>query len=430
MTILINALNAEEILDSRGNPTIEVILNLSNGQQVRASVPSGASTGIHEALELRDKDLKRFQGKGVLQAINHIQQIIAPALINRDPNNQVELDNILLNLDGTPNKSHLGGNTLLAVSLAIAKAAALINGLNLHDYFAKDGLQSLPAPAMNLINGGAHSNNPLNFQEFMIMPLGFNTLHEAIRCGVEVFHALKDILQKKNLSTNVGDEGGFAPHLTSHTQALDLLLMAIEQANYKVGEQVFLALDVASSEFYKDHVYHLTTENLILNSEGMVDYLTDLVKKYPILSIEDGMAEEDWIGWEFLTQKLGSHIQLVGDDLFVTHTDKLKKGIEDKVANAILIKPNQVGTLTETFDALKYAQEKNYLTIISHRSGETEDTSIADMAVGLNAQQIKTGSLSRTDRVAKYNQLLRIETQRPDLIYCGSEIRNRIRGYL
>jgi enolase len=424
----IQKITAREILDSRGNPTVEVDLYLTDGQSVTASVPSGASTGQHEAVELRDNDLARFSGKGVLQAVQNINQLIAPPLIGKNPTEQAQLDQLMIDLDGSLNKEKLGANATLAVSLAIAKAGAVVDGLSFHDYLAHDGLQSLPAPLMNLINGGAHSDNGLNFQEFMIMPLGFNTFSESLRCGVEIFHTLKKILQDKKLSTNVGDEGGFAPHLTSHAQALDLLLMAIEQANYKPGEQVFLALDVASSEFYHDGHYHLSNENLVLTAEGLVDYLTGLVQKYPILSIEDGMAEEDWGGWQLLTQKLGHHIQLVGDDLFVTRAQLLQRGINEKIANAILIKPNQIGTITETIAAITLAQSAQYHTVVSHRSGETEDTSIADIAVGLNAQQIKTGSVSRTDRVAKYNQLLRIESQRPDLLYAGMNMRDYIRG--
>jgi enolase len=425
MANLISSIKAIEILDSRGNPTVEVTLTLNNGQSVTASVPSGASTGIHEALELRDQDKNRFNGKGVLKAVDNINNVIAPAIVGRDPTQQAMLDDLMLALDNTPNKERLGANAMLAVSLAIAKAGALASGLALHDYWAADGMQTLPAPMMNIINGGAHADNGLSIQEFMIMPLGFDHFKDALRCGTEIFHMLKKILMDKKLSTSVGDEGGFAPHLPSHQAALDLIMSAIEAAGYKAGEQVFLALDVASSEFYRDQKYYLKNENLVLDAEGMVDYLAKFVDKYPIISIEDGMAEEDWGGWQLLTQKLGSRIQLVGDDLFVTNPARLEKGIADKVANAILIKPNQIGTVTETLRAITLAKDAVYGTVISHRSGETEDTSIADLAVGLNAQQIKTGSLCRTDRMAKYNQLLRIENARPDLLYAGKTIRDQ-----
>ena len=420
---------AEEILDSRGNPTVEVTISLEQGQRTVASVPSGASTGTHEANELRDADPGRFSGKGVLQAVQNVNTLIAPHLLGLDPTNQAQIDQLMLTLDGTDNKQTLGANAMLAVSLAAAKAGACATELALHDYLAHDNPQTLPVPLMNLINGGAHADNGLQFQEFMIMPLGFYSFHEALRCGAEIFQTLKQVLQEKKLSTNVGDEGGFAPELPSHSAALDLLLTAIERAGYKAGEQVFLALDVAASEFYRAGQYCLSNEQLVLEPEAMVDYLADLVKRYPIFSIEDGMAEEDWGGWQLLTQKLGNHVQLVGDDLFVTHTKLLQRGIDEKIANAILIKPNQVGTLTETIAAIDLAKQANYQTIISHRSGETEDTFIADLAVGTNAQQIKAGSLSRTDRIAKYNQLLRIETSRPDLIYPGIQLRDRVRGF-
>ncbi len=424
MTNTITQCVGREILDSRGNPTVEVELFLSQGQSVIASVPSGASTGMNEAVELRDKDPARFAGKGVLKAIQNINAIIAPTLIGQDPTEQKKLDQQLLDLDGTPTKEKLGANALLAVSLAIAKAGAIASHLELHDYLAADNFQTLPAPMMNIINGGAHSNNGLNFQEFMILPLGFNRFSDALRAGVEIFHVLKNILEEKNLSTNVGDEGGFGPHLPSHQAALDLIMRAIEKAGYRSGEQIFLGLDTASSEFYRDKKYLLTNENLTLDAAGMVEYLAKLVAEYPIISIEDGMAENDWGGWELLTQKLGQHVQLVGDDLFVTNTMLLQRGIQAHVANAILIKPNQIGTLTQTIDAIQLAQNASYGTIVSHRSGETEDTTIADIAVGLNAHQIKTGSLSRSERVAKYNELLRIESHRPDLLYAGPMMKN------
>ncbi len=428
MTITIHSLGAREILDSRGNPTVEVQLFLSNGLSVSASVPSGASTGKHEAVELRDGDMARYAGKGVQKAVQNVLTSIAPHLIGQDPTSQAKIDQMLIDLDGTPNKSRLGANAMLAISLAVAKAGALSQQKSLHNYFAQGEKQTMPVPLMNIINGGAHANNGLNIQEFLIVPLGFERFADALRCGAEIFQVLKRILDTRNMSTSVGDEGGFAPDIHSHEGALDLILSAIEEAGYHPGDQVFLALDVASSEFFHEGKYTLSKENLDLDAKAMADYLTALVDKYPIISIEDGMAEEDWSGWQLLTKKLGDRVQLIGDDVFVTNTKILQKGIQEEVGNAILIKPNQIGTLTETFAAVRMAQEAKYGTVISHRSGETEETIIADIAVGLNAQQIKTGSLSRTDRVAKYNQLLRIELANPVSIpYAGLVLRERFK---
>lgn len=404
----IKQIKALEILDSRGNPTIEAEITLDTGEKGIAAVPSGASTGSREALELRDKDPKRFQGKGVLKAVAEINGEIFKALKGFDVTNQQALDEKLLALDGTPNKEKLGANALLAVSLAASKAAAAFRNQPLYQYLAGNGPLSLPVPMMNIINGGAHADNNLDIQEFMILPVGAPTFAEALRYGTEVFHQLKRVLHDRKLSTSVGDEGGFAPNLTSNAQALEVILEAIEKAGYKVGQDICLGLDVASNELYKDGKYHLRAENKTLTSAEFADYLADLVSRYPIISIEDGMEENDWKGWKLLTDKLGKQIQLVGDDLFVTNTELLQKGISEHVANAILIKPNQIGTLTETLAAIQMAKKARYNTIISHRSGETEDTTIADIAVGTNAGQIKTGSLCRSDRVAKYNRLLRI----------------------
>lgn len=420
MTV-IERIKGREILDSRGNPTVEAEVYLSNGLCARASVPSGASTGQHEAVELRDLDPKRYAGKGVLKAVAHINDLIAPNLSQQDPRDQASIDQRLLELDGSDNKQHLGANAILAVSLAVAKAAALAQDLPLHQSLASSRL-SLPAPMMNVINGGAHADNGLSFQEFMIMPLGFDHFSSALQAGVEIFHTLKRLLAQQKLSTSVGDEGGFAPHLSSHRQALDLLSSAVEQTGYKLGEQIFFALDLASSEFYRDGAYHLSNEQLSLNATQLCDYLENLVRDYPILSIEDGMAEDDWSGWHLLSQRLGSKIQLVGDDLFVTNTKLLQRGIDSSTANAILIKPNQIGTLTETIAAISLAQQAGYGTVMSHRSGETEDTFIADLAVATHTDQIKTGSLCRTDRVAKYNQLLRINDQDSCIPYAGPRV--------
>lgn len=401
---------AREVIDSRGNPTVEADVYTTNGSFGRACVPSGASTGSREALELRDGDLGRYDGKGVLTAVKHINAEIQPALLGQDVWNQEGIDNIMLELDGTKNKTRLGANAILAVSLAAAKAAANFEKKPLYRYLDANAC-CLPVPMMNIVNGGAHADNNLDFQEFMIIPVGAPTFSEALRYGVEVFHTLKKLLHKNGLSTAVGDEGGFAPNINTNRAVLDVVLEAIEKSGYQAGRDVYLGLDVASSEFYRDGFYHLTSENAKLTSQEFTDYLAGLKKDYPIISIEDGMAENDWSGWQLLTEKLDHQCQLVGDDLFVTNTEILAKGINEKVANAILIKPNQIGTLTETILAINLAKSVEYATIISHRSGETEDTTIADLAVGTGAGQIKTGSLCRSDRVAKYNQLLRIEAE-------------------
>lgn len=406
----IKQITALEILDSRGNPTVEVEVVLNTGEKGIAAVPSGASTGSREALELRDKDPKRYQGKGVLKAVGEINGEIAKALKGFDVTDQTGLDEKLLALDGTENKEKLGANALLGVSLAAAKAAAAYRNMSLYQYL-NNGPLSLPVPMMNIINGGAHADNNLDIQEFMILPVGASNFAEALRYGVEVFHHLKRVLHDRKLSTSVGDEGGFAPNLTSNAQALEVILEAIESAGYKAGHDIYLGLDVASNELYKNGKYHLRAENKALTAAEFTDYLAQLVSRYPIISIEDGMEENDWDGWKLLTDKLGKQIQLVGDDLFVTNTQILQKGITNHIANAILIKPNQIGTLTETLAAIQMAKKARYNTIISHRSGETEDTTIADIAVGTNAGQIKTGSLCRSDRVSKYNRLLRIAAE-------------------
>ncbi len=405
----ITQITAREVLDSRGNPTVEAEVKLASGTVGRACAPSGASTGSSEALELRDKDPARFSGKGVLQAVKNIEQIIAPALLGRDVTAQAELDQVMLDLDGTENKSNLGANAILAVSLACAHAAANLKQVGLYRYLADREEYVMPVPMMNVINGGAHADNNVDIQEFMILPVGAPSLQEAVRYGAEIFHALKSVLKQRGLNTSVGDEGGFAPDLPSNKAALEEILAAVEKAGFKVGEEVLLGLDVASSEFYRDGQYHLGSENQSLNSAQFVEYLTGLTKQYPIISIEDGMDESDWVGWKLLTQAIGDQVQLVGDDLFVTNTKILQRGIDEKIANAILIKFNQIGTLTETLAAISLAQQAGYNAVISHRSGETEDTTLADLAVATNAGQIKTGSLCRTDRVAKYNQLIRIE---------------------
>lgn len=408
----ISSISAIEILDSRGYPTVEATVILKNGILGRASVPSGASTGSKEVLELRDKDTTRYQGKGVLTAVKNINTIIQPALLGKDVVDQRDIDNLLIHLDGTPNKSNLGANALLAVSLAIAKVAAISQKQTLYQYFAKlsgNTTMQLPVPMVNILNGGVHANNNLMIQELMILPIGASCFQEALRWAAEIFHTLGYFLKNKGYSTQVGDEGGFAPNLTSQSQAIEFVLHAIEQAGYQPGKQVFLALDCASSEFYNKGYYYF--EDQKLDAMGWQTMLANWVKQYPILSIEDGMAENDIDGWIHLTHTLSSQVQLVGDDLFVTQTDLLKTGIQMKQANAILIKPNQVGTLSETLSAVQLAKTANYSTIISHRSGETEDSMIADLAVGTNAGQIKTGSTCRSDRIAKYNQLLRIEAE-------------------
>jgi len=400
---------AREILDSRGNPTVEADVLLESGIMGRAAVPSGASTGSREAIELRDGDGGRYLGKGVLQAVENVNTEISEAIIGLDAEEQAFIDKTLIELDGTDNKSRLGANATLAVSMAVAKAAAEEAGLPLYRYFGGMGPMQMPVPMMNVINGGAHANNSLDIQECMIMPVGAQSFREALRCGAEVFHALKKLLDKRGFPTSVGDEGGFAPNVSGTEEALNLILEAVSNAGYEPGQDVLLALDCAASEFYKDGKYELAGEKLSLGAAQFTDYLATLADKFPIVSIEDGMAESDWEGWKLLTDRLGRKVQIVGDDLFVTNTKILREGIAQGIANSILIKINQIGTLTETFAAVELAKRSGYTSVISHRSGETEDSTIADIAVGLNALQIKTGSLSRSDRIAKYNQLLRIE---------------------
>jgi enolase len=408
-------ISAREILDSRGNPTIEVDVVLSSGAAGRAAVPSGASTGEHEALELRDGDADRYGGKGVQQAVTNVMEKIAPALRDMDATEQVEIDRTLIDLDGTPNKGELGANAILGVSMAVARAAAVETGLPLYRYLGGPLARTLPVPLMNILNGGAHATNTVDFQEYMIVPVGADSFAEALRMGTEVFHALKKVLVKRKLSTGVGDEGGFAPDLASDEEALKIVIEAIESAGYAPGKQIALALDCAASELHKNGTYTFKKSGAgSRDAKGMVELYASWLEKYPIVSIEDGLSEDDWDGWHDLTTALGERVQLVGDDLFVTNTERLARGIEGGVANSILIKVNQIGTLTETLEAIEMARGAGYLSIISHRSGETEDTFIADLAVGTGAGQIKTGSASRTDRVAKYNQLLRIEEQLGD----------------
>jgi enolase len=405
----IKAIHAREIMDSRGNPTVEADVYLTSGAMGRAAVPSGASTGSREAIELRDNDAHRYLGKGVLNAVRHINEDIAKALHGKDAAYQANIDHTMIELDGTPNKARLGANAILAVSMAAAKAVANERHIPLYQYLSVDHHYVMPVPMMNIINGGAHADNSVDMQEFMILPIGAPSFKEALRYGAEVFHTLKSILKKRGLDTAVGDEGGFAPNLSSNEEAVELILEAIEKAGYKPGQDIYLGLDLASSEFYRDKHYHLKADNKSLTSEQFADYLADWVNRYPIVSIEDGMAEDDWYGWKVLTEKVGDKVQLVGDDLFVTNTEILERGIREHIANSILIKVNQIGTLTETFNAIAMAKKAHYTSVISHRSGETEDTTIADLAVATAAGQIKTGSLCRTDRIAKYNQLLRIE---------------------
>ena len=400
---------AREILDSRGNPTVEADVLLESGVLGRAAVPSGASVGTREAVELRDGDTQRYFGKGVLKAVENVNTEIAEAIMGLDAMEQSFIDRTLIDLDGSANKSRLGANAILAVSLAVAKAAAEESGLPLYRYLGGAGPMSMPEPMMNIINGGAHANNKIDMQEFVIIPLGAQSFREALRCGAEIFHTLKDLLDDKGMHTAVGDEGGFAPSLPNNEAALQLIVQAIEQAGYLPGPDVAIGLDCASSEFFRDGKYHLASDGLSLSSAQFVDYLAAWVDKYPIISIEDGMSEHDWDGWKLLTSRLGKSVQLVGDDIFVTNSGILKEGIAQGIANSILIKINQIGTLTETFSAIETAKRAGYTSVISHRSGETEDTTIADIAVATNALQIKTGSLSRSDRLAKYNQLLRIE---------------------
>ena len=406
---MITEVYAREILDSRGNPTVEVEVCLEDGSIGRAAVPSGASTGVHEAVELRDGDKTRYLGKGVTKAVDNVNDVIAEALIGLEATRQVEVDEMLIRLDGTPNKGKLGANAILGVSMAVAKAAAASVGLPLYLYMGGVAAQELPVPMMNILNGGQHADNNVDIQEFMIMPVGAASFSEALRMNAEIYHGLKALLNAKGLGTGLGDEGGFAPNLKSNEEAIEVILEAVKKAGYKPGEDIMIALDVAASEFYKDGKYQMEGEGLVKTSNQMVDYLAALCAKYPIVSIEDGLAEDDWKGWKALTKKLGDKVQLVGDDLFVTNEQRLLEGIKNATANAILIKVNQIGTLTETFNAIETAKRAGYTCIISHRSGETEDTTLADIAVAVNAGQIKTGAPARTDRVAKYNQLLRIE---------------------
>ncbi|KXG86661.1 phosphopyruvate hydratase [Agrobacterium bohemicum] len=413
---------AREILDSRGNPTVEVDVYLEDGSFGRAAVPSGASTGAHEAVELRDGG-KRYLGKGVEKAVEAVNTEIFDVLGGFDAESQIHVDNTLIELDGTPNKSRLGANAILGVSLAVAKAAAETTGLPLYRYVGGPNAHLLPVPMMNIINGGAHADNPIDFQEFMIMPVGAENIRDAVRIGAEIFHVLKKELSAQGFNTNVGDEGGFAPGLKSAPEALDFIMKSVEKAGYKPGDDVALALDCASTEFFKNGKYEMEGEGRTLEPEAMADYLAELAAKYPIISIEDGMAEDDWDGWKYLTDKIGSKVQLVGDDLFVTNSARLRDGIKMGVANSILVKVNQIGSLTETLDAVETAHKAGYTAVMSHRSGETEDSTIADLSVATNCGQIKTGSLSRSDRLAKYNQLIRIEEMLgPQAAYAGRSI--------
>ncbi|MBF8250570.1 MAG: Eno [Deltaproteobacteria bacterium] len=409
---LIEDIHAREILDSRGNPTIEVDVLLECGVMGRAAVPSGASTGEHEAVELRDGDKGRYLGKGVRKAVNNVNDVIAPELLDMDALDQAALDRVMIELDGTPNKAKLGANAILGVSLAAARAAANAVELPLYSYIGGVNARTLPVPMMNILNGGAHADNSVDLQEFMVMPVGAKTFSDALRMGTEVFHSLKKVLSSKGYATSVGDEGGFAPNLKSNVEAIEVILEAIEKAGYKAGTDAMIALDPAASEFYKDGKYVFKkSDGSKKSSEEMVAFYADWVRQYPIISIEDGLSEDDWNGWNILTKELGNKVQLVGDDLFVTNTERLSRGIKERIGNSILIKVNQIGTLTETLEAIEMAKKAGYTAVISHRSGETEDTTIADIAVATNAGQIKTGSASRTDRIAKYNQLLRIEEE-------------------
>ena len=419
-------LKAREIIDSRGNPTVECDLYFENSFG-RAAVPSGASTGIHEALELRDQDNSRYKGKGVIKAVENINKKIAENVIGKNISDIYTFDDILLKLDGTENKSNLGANATLATSLAFAKCLASHNNQELYRFLGDSNKMTLPVPMMNIINGGSHADNDVDIQEFMIAPIGAQKFSEALRWGSEIFHSLKSLLKSKKLNTNVGDEGGFAPNINNSSEVIETIIKAIEDSGFKPGKDIYLSLDVASTEFYKNNVYDLQGENLKLNSDEMIKYLEKLVNDYPIYSIEDGMSEDDWSGWSNLTKTLGEKIQLVGDDLFVTNKKRLKKGIDNKSGNSILIKVNQIGTLKETLESIQLAKENNFTTVISHRSGETEDTTIADLSVGVSAGQIKTGSLSRTDRTAKYNQLLRIEEELGNSAdYAGNSILKNI----
>ncbi|MBM6575355.1 phosphopyruvate hydratase [Microvirga sp. SRT01] len=422
MTAIID-IHARQILDSRGNPTVEVDVLLEDGSFGRAAVPSGASTGKHEAVEKRDGDKSRWGGKGVDDAIEAVNDEIADTVLGMDAEDQADLDRAMIELDGTENKGRLGANAILGVSLAVAKAAAEARGLPLYKYVGGVSAHLLPVPMMNIINGGEHADNPIDFQEFMVMPVGAPNILEAVRCGSEIFHALKKALHDKGLATSVGDEGGFAPNIASTTEALDFIMRAIETAGYTPGDDVMLALDCAATEFYKNGRYDISGEGKVLGSHEMAEYLADLTRRYPILSIEDGMSEDDWEGWKALTEAVGNTVQLVGDDLFVTNPKRLKQGIDGGYANSILVKVNQIGTLTETLEAVSMAQRARYTAVMSHRSGETEDYTIADLAVATNCGQIKTGSLSRSDRLAKYNQLIRIEEELGDAArYAGRDI--------
>lgn len=422
MTAIID-LHARQILDSRGNPTVEVDVLLDDGSFGRAAVPSGASTGAHEAVERRDGDASRWMGKGVTKAVEAVNDEIAEAVLGLDAEDQADVDQAMIELDGTPNKGRIGANAILGVSLAVAKAAADARGLPLYRYVGGVGALTLPVPMMNIVNGGAHADNPIDFQEFMIMPVGAESLSEAVRCGAEIFHTLKKALSEKGLSTSVGDEGGFAPNIGSAPDALDFIMKSIEKAGYTPGEDVMLALDCAATEFFKDGAYHLEGEGRTLSPTGMAEYLAELCDRYPILSVEDGMSEDDFEGWKALTDMVGNRVQLVGDDLFVTNPERLADGIKRGLANSLLVKVNQIGTLTETLEAVNLAQRSGYTAVMSHRSGETEDATIADLAVATNCGQIKTGSLARSDRLAKYNQLIRIEEELGDVArYAGREV--------
>ncbi|MES2777085.1 MAG: phosphopyruvate hydratase [Bacteroidota bacterium] len=416
----IASIHARQILDSRGNPTVEVDVLTEEGILGRAAVPSGASTGIHEAAELRDGDKKKYGGKGVLKAVKNTNDTIAPNLLGMDIADQTGIDQMMIDLDGTPNKSKLGANAILAVSMAVAKAAAEESGLPLYRYIGGTNAKTMPVPMLNILNGGAHADNKIDFQEYMIVPVGASSFSEGLRWGVEIFHVLKTVLKKKGFSTNVGDEGGFAPNIQSNEEAIETVLEAISAAGYKTGSQIVIAMDAANSELWdakkKKYVFH-KSDGKVLSSEELVNFWANWVKQYPLASIEDGMAEDDWAGWKMLTEAVGTKCQLVGDDLFVTNVDRLKTGIDKSIANGLLVKVNQIGTITETINAVTMAQHAGYNTIMSHRSGETEDTTIADLAVALNCGQIKTGSASRTDRIAKYNQLIRIEEQLGDGAY-------------
>ena len=425
----IKSIRAREILDSRGNPTLEADVLLDSGAFGRAAVPSGASTGAREAVELRDGDQSRYLGKGVTHAVQNVNGTLREALTGMEATDQRAIDERMIELDGSDNKGNLGANAVLGVSLAVARAAAVDSGQSLFRYLRSDGPHRLPVPMMNILNGGAHANNSVDIQEFMIMPVGFDSFREALRCGTEVFHALKKVLSEAEMSTAVGDEGGFAPNLPSNDAAIEVILEAVERAGYKTGEQVWLALDVASSELFQDGRYHLASEEKSYSPEEFVDVLAEWAEKYPIVSIEDGMSEDDWDGWKALTERLGDRVQLVGDDLFVTNTRILQEGIEKSIANSILIKFNQIGTLTETMDAISMADDAGYTSVVSHRSGETEDTTIADLSVASVGTQIKTGSLCRSDRVAKYNQLLRIEEELGDgAVYAGYNAFPKLEG--